>query len=301
MQAVRRSPRWKWKKNCSSLYLLMQENISARYAQMIFDELEKYGFASCRRIYGNWSKENGWKENILLEYSVTPIQQFSYTTGKNSTDMAMVIDAMDLLYQNKVDGFCLVTSDSDFTRLAMRLREKKSLCLHGGIQDTTGSDQSLQQIHSSGSHREARGAGISEDSAENSVTSIETVVSAITGMLNEGGGEELELSLVGQRLSDKFPDFDVRNYGYSKLSVFLTEEIPMLRVHRENGHYRVGKSEEISREQIEREVISIIKENGGTVDNLAMINEELKTRYSGFDQKGYGYSRISGFLRSIRG
>lgn len=142
---------------------------------------------------------------------------------------------------------------------------------------------------------------MSEDSAENSVTSIETVVSAITGMMNEGGGEELELSLVGQRLSDKFPDFDVRNYGYSKLSVFLTEEIPMLRVHRENGHYRVGKSEEISREQIEREVISIIKENGGTVDNLAMINEELKTRYSGFDQKDYGYSRISGFLRSIRG
>ena len=106
---------------------------------------------------------------------------------------------------------------------------------------------------------------------------------------------------MGQRLSDKFPDFDVRNYGYSKLSVFLTEEIPMLRVHRENGHYRVGKSEEISREQIEREVISIIKENGGTVDNLAMINEELKNRYSGFDQKDYGYSRISGFLRSIRG
>ena len=109
--------------------LIDAENISARYAQMIFDELEKYGFASCRRIYGNWSKENGWKENILLEYSVTPIQQFSYTTGKNSTDMAMVIDAMDLLYQNKVDGFCLVTSDIDFTRLAMRLREEKKFVL----------------------------------------------------------------------------------------------------------------------------------------------------------------------------
>ena len=282
--------------------LIDAENISARYAQMIFDELEKYGFASCRRIYGNWSKENGWKENILLEYSVTPIQQFSYTTGKNSTDMAMVIDAMDLLYQNKVDGFCLVTSDSDFTRLAMRLREEKKFVLGMGESKTplalTRACNKFVHLDLIG---EARGAGMSEDSAENSVTSIETVVSAITGMLNEGGGEELELSLVGQRLSDKFPDFDVRNYGYSKLSVFLTEEIPMLRVHRENGHYRVGKSEEISREQIEREVISLIKENGGTVDNLAMINEELKTRYSGFDQKDYGYSRISGFLRSIRG
>lgn len=108
--------------------LIDAENISSKYAQIIFDELEKYGFASCRRIYGNWSKENGWKEGTLLEHSITPIQQFSYTSGKNSTDMAMVIDAMDLLYQNKVDGFCLVTSDSDFTRLAMRLREEKNMC-----------------------------------------------------------------------------------------------------------------------------------------------------------------------------
>lgn len=116
--------------------LIDAENVSARYVQVIFDELEKYGFASCRRIYGNWSKESGWKENILLEYSVTPIQQFSYTSGKNSTDMAMVIDAMDLLYQNKVDGFCLVTSDSDFTRLAMRLREEKKYVLGMGESKT---------------------------------------------------------------------------------------------------------------------------------------------------------------------
>ena len=175
--------------------LIDAENISARYAQMIFDELEKYGFASCRRIYGNWSKENGWKENILLEYSVTPIQQFSYTTGKNSTDMAMVIDAMDLLYQNKVDGFCLVTSDSDFTRLAMRLREEKKFVLGMGESKTplalTRACNKFVHLDLIG---EARGAGMSEDSAENSVTSIETVVNAITGMLNEGGGEELELS-----------------------------------------------------------------------------------------------------------
>lgn len=107
--------------------LIDAENVSAKYAAVIFDELEKYGYASCRRIYGNWSKENGWKEEILLAYSIIPIQQFSYTAGKNSTDIAIVIDAMDLLYQRKVDGFCLVTSDSDFTRLAMRLREEKNM------------------------------------------------------------------------------------------------------------------------------------------------------------------------------
>ncbi len=90
--------------------LIDSDNISARYASSIFNEIENYGYASFRRIYGNWSnKANGWKEEILLENSITPVQQFAYTTGKNATDMAMVIDAMDILYSGKVDGFCLVT------------------------------------------------------------------------------------------------------------------------------------------------------------------------------------------------
>ena len=109
--------------------LIDAENVSARYVQVIFDELEKYGFASCRRIYGNWSKESGWKENILLEYSVTPIQQFSYTSGKNSTDMAMVIDAMDLLYQNKVDGFCLVPVTATLLDWPCGSGRRRSMCL----------------------------------------------------------------------------------------------------------------------------------------------------------------------------
>ena len=106
--------------------LIDSENVSSRYASIIFNEIETYGFATYRRIYGNWTKNNGWSENILLENSITPIQQFNYTSGKNSSDMTMVIDAMDILYSGNVDGFCLVTSDSDFTRLAMRLREANS-------------------------------------------------------------------------------------------------------------------------------------------------------------------------------
>lgn len=114
--------------------LIDSDNISPKYAGVIFNELNEYGQATYRRIYGNWSKGNGWNEKILLENSIMPIQQFSYTTGKNSTDMAMVIDAMDILYSGKVDGFCLVTSDSDFTRLAMRLREEKNACdWYGGF------------------------------------------------------------------------------------------------------------------------------------------------------------------------
>ena len=131
--------------------LIDSDNISAKYAASIFNEIENYGYASFRRIYGNWSgKSNGWKEQVLLENSITPVQQFSYTTGKNSTDMAMVIDAMDILYSGKVDGFCLVTSDSDFTRLAMRLREENMYVIGMGASIFTGENDIAQILMKAG-------------------------------------------------------------------------------------------------------------------------------------------------------
>ena len=290
--------------------LIDAENISSKYAQIIFDELEKYGFASCRRIYGNWSKENGWKEGTLLEHSITPIQQFSYTSGKNSTDMAMVIDAMDLLYQNKVDGFCLVTSDSDFTRLAMRLREEKKYVLGMGESKTplalTRACNRFIHLNLIGESNkedstEAAVHAYQEDNGMDNVTSIETIENAILQLFSETGEDTLDLGFVGQRLSMRFPDFDVRNYGYSKLSVFLSEEMPHFRIARSNNHYGIRKGQAVEREKIENEIIGIIRRNGGVVDNLAVINDELKNKYNGFDLKDYGYSRISGFLRSIRG
>lgn len=104
--------------------LIDADNISNKYIKFILDEISNEGVATYKRIYGDWTKTAfaAWK-NVLLEYSITPIQQYGYTTGKNATDAAMIIDAMDILYSGNVDGFCLVTSDSDFTRLASRLRE----------------------------------------------------------------------------------------------------------------------------------------------------------------------------------
>ena len=97
--------------------LIDSENVSAKYIESIFDELSRLGSITVRKIYGDWSKNNnGWDKDCLLSYSIQPVQQFSYTAGKNSTDSAMIIDAMDLLYTSNIDGFCLVTSDSDFTQ-----------------------------------------------------------------------------------------------------------------------------------------------------------------------------------------
>ena len=104
--------------------LIDADNVSAKYIKPILDELSKYGNVTYKRIYGDWTStyNSSWKE-VLLQNSITPIQQFSYTHGKNATDSAMIIDAMDMLYTSELEGFCLVSSDSDFTKLASRLRE----------------------------------------------------------------------------------------------------------------------------------------------------------------------------------
>lgn len=289
--------------------LIDSDNVSAKYASVIFDELDKYGYASCRRIYGNWSKGSDWTERKLLDYSIMPIQQFDYTTGKNATDMAMVIDAMDLLYKDKVDGFCLVTSDSDFTRLAMRLREERKYVLGMGESKTP---QALKKacnkfvLLNLVGETEKELAGTADLSAQSmdmdNVTSIEEVEKTIHMMFLEEGTPILDLGYVGNRLAEKFTDFDARNYGYSKLSVFLNEEMKHCRVRKNNNHYCLEQEDvQVSRQEIEEEIIAMIQKNGGMIDNLSIIHEELKRKHHNFDVGNYGYKAMSKFLRSIKG
>ena len=138
--------------------LIDADNISEKYAASIFDEIADYGYASYRRIYGNWAKGNGWKEDTLLENSINPIQQFNYTTGKNATDMAMVIDAMDILYSGK--GGRLLPGDQrqrfyqagDAAARGADVRDRD-----GRVQNPAGPDQGLQQVHPP--RPDLRGAG----------------------------------------------------------------------------------------------------------------------------------------------
>lgn len=117
--------------------LIDADNVSPKYIKYILDEVSDVGIATYKRIYGDWTdnEKRSWK-NVLLDWSVNPIQQYSYTTGKNATDSAMIIDAMDILYSGNVDGFCLVSSDSDFTKLAQRLREAGMFVMGIGEQKT---------------------------------------------------------------------------------------------------------------------------------------------------------------------
>ncbi len=292
--------------------LIDADNISSKYAVTIFEELEKYGLTSYRRIYGNWSRANGWSEGLLLEHSIMPVQQFSYTTGKNATDMAMVIDAMDILYKNKVQGFCLVTSDSDFTRLAMRLREENMFVLGMGESKTPlaltracnkfihlnlVAEQNMEEKQSKAN--EYSGSQDVVSSEEQNVTSIAEVRQVILALINENGGRQVDLAQLGNRLNDKFTDFDVRNYGYSKLSTMLGQEFPDLHVKKISNQYYVERCSTLTKEELEQEICRMIEKNGGMVENLASLNDELHKKYKQLDFKQFGFSRISSFLRSL--
>lgn len=284
--------------------LIDADNISSKYAATIFEELEKYGLSSYRRIYGNWSKGNGWNEGMLLEYSIMPVQQFSYTTGKNATDMAMVIDAMDILYKNKVQGFCLVTSDSDFTRLAMRLREENMFVLGMGESKTpvalTRACNRFIHLNLVDEQNKSVEEGMTQEADEQNVTPISEVRKAVLALINENGGK-VNLSRIGSRLNDKFSDFDVRNYGYTKLSTLIGQELPEVNMNMKKGanQYYVENRPSLTKAQLEQEICEMIKRNGGTIENLSILNDELHKKHKQLDFKQFGYSRISSFLRSM--
>lgn len=285
--------------------LIDADNISSRYAATIFEELEKFGFSTYRRIYGNWSKGNGWNEGMLLEYSIMPVQQFSYTTGKNATDMAMVIDAMDILFKNKVQGFCLVTSDSDFTRLAMRLREENMFVLGMGESKTPmalkRACNKFIHLNLVAEQNKATNAEPEEmEPEEQNVTPISEVRQAILSVINENEGKQVDLARVGNRLNDKFSDFDSRNYGYSKLSTMVNQEMPELHVFKKNHLYYVERCSSLTKEELEREICLMIEKSGGVVENLSTLNDELHKKYKQLDFKQFGFSRISSFLRSMK-
>lgn len=297
--------------------LIDSENVSSRYASIIFNEMETYGFATYRRIYGNWSRNNGWNENILLENSITPIQQFDYTAGKNSSDMTMVIDAMDILYSGNVDGFCLVTSDSDFTRLAMRLREANMYVIGMGESKTPVSLTKAcnKFIHlnliyeqpSSLASAESTSADLHDDltsersTKASAVTNISDIEEAIIAIVNdnENKGKPTYMGEIGSRLNSKFTDFDVRNYGYTKLLTFIRDKCSKLEISKENSSYYVNVRELDNVAEMQKEITAMIQKNGGTIDNLSVIFDQLKKKHPSFDLKDYGYSRLSSFLRSM--
>ena len=236
--------------------LIDADNVPYSNVKGMMEEIAKYGTPTTKRIYADWTKPNanGWK-SVLLEHAITPIQQYSYTVGKNSSDSAMIIDAMDLLYSDKVDGFCIVSSDSDFTRLAIRLRESGMKVIGIGEKKTPNSfivacdrfiyievlDGAIKKtrVIANGRSKSPKStvAPVAEskkpaekEANPNKIDSqtIELIEDTLDAIGDEDGWAFL--GDVGNLIVKKKPEFDPRNYGFSKLTPMLKSLTDILEI-----------------------------------------------------------------------
>jgi uncharacterized LabA/DUF88 family protein len=236
--------------------LIDADNVPYSNIKGVLEEMAKYGTPIVKRIYADWTKPtvSGWK-NVLLENAITPVQQYSYTSGKNATDSAMIIDAMDILYSNRMDGFCLVSSDSDFTKLATRLREAGMKVFGFGEKKTptafiAACDKFIYiEILSIPAKREEPKPPVRSSARNNvppkapappaiSISKVDKeLVKLITDSINDIADENgwAFLGELGNFLLKKQPNFDPRNYGFSKL-VSLIKNIGQYQIdERESG------------------------------------------------------------------
>lgn len=334
--------------------LIDADNISSKYIATILSELSKYGKITIRRMYGDWSQERlrSWL-NCSSSYSLTPVMQPNNTPGKNASDIGLIIDAMDTLYSNSVDGFCIVSSDGDFNKLATRLRESGKFVIGMGERKTPESfrvscerfifldvisDSNDEEETSSYSKTKNRtkkrtsvrrktlpspttiepepqpsysdtsideflpGDAVMEESTdssqENSITSVEEIEEAIVKMItdNAADGRETGLGEVGSRLVKLFPDFDIRNYHYSKLSEFL-KDLPSLTVtSRDNG---VWISQKITADsEIEKQILEIFRRHNTDDLNISTLKQELSEMNPNLDATIHksGVTRFSVYL-----
>lgn len=219
--------------------LIDADNAQPSVIENLLAEIAKYGVANVKRIYGDWTSPQlkGWKE-VLLNFSIQPIQQFGYTKGKNATDSALIIDAMDLLYSEEFDGFCLISSDSDFTKLAARIRES-GLSVYGFGEKKTpepfvaACDKFIftevlrDEEEESGSSKKMTALELKQDTKL-----VSLFRSAIKASSDDSGWAHL--APVGSHIAKQSPEFDPRNYGYYKLGelikamqLFEVEERPV--------------------------------------------------------------------------
>lgn len=257
------------RKDLNLAVLIDGDNIPSAYVKEMMEEIAKYGNPTIKRIYGDWTKPhlNKWKK-ILLENAITPIQSYSYTVGKNATDSAMIIDAMDILYAQKVTGFCIVSSDSDFTRLATRLREAAMMVIGIGEKKTpnpfiVACDKFIyleilkNQVEAAAAEEEEEEAAkkstiAGKDTTRRTITKrkkpkyekvtpkvIRLIATSISDVADEDGWAFL--GEVGNLVQKKQPNFDARIYGFDKLTPLIdaTGRFEIERRENQRGRFKL--------------------------------------------------------------
>ena len=331
--------------------LIDADNISKRYLSTILDEIPRHGVATYRRIYGDFTDPQmaSWREK-LLDNSIMPVQQFSNIkhrkhgerAGKNATDSALIIDAMDILYGGEVDGFVIVSSDSDFTRLATRLRESNMTVVGMGENHTAVSFRhactkfvNLEALYNlerlggaagdagpgedgSGSGG-AGGAGAGDGSDSGSgdgsdggsdadtddvvtTVTLADVASVVRGVIrdNDNKGRLTPLADVGNSLSDKFPDFDLRTFGYSRLSTLIGELEAFSLIRNDTSYYVTLLDTSATTKSVADFLLKAVANAGGQT-SIGALATQVYDEYDGFNIKDTGYSQFYKFVNSIDG
>ena len=214
-------------KNIKLAVLIDADNAQPSIVEGLLSEIAKYGTANVKRIYGDWTLPGlkGWKE-VLLQHSIQPIQQFGYTSGKNATDSALIIDAMDLLYSSKFDGFCIVSSDSDFTKLASRIRETGLMVYGFGEKKTPKAFVSacdkfvFTEVLRSKDNSNESIVRKTKSQLTRDTKLVSLLRNAVEASSDDSGWAHL--ALVGSNIAKQAPEFDPRNYGYKKLGELVS-------------------------------------------------------------------------------
>ncbi|MCM1287314.1 MAG: NYN domain-containing protein [Clostridium sp.] len=306
--------------------LIDAENTNAKYIDVIFSEIKKYGNITYQRMYGNF-RNNAlakWDEKAK-EYAIVPIYQQNYTSGKNAADIMLVIDAMDILYRQNVDMFCIVSSDSDFTRLVNRIKEDAIYVVGMGqsmasktfvkacneykfldkIIDEEESDAKDDKMADM-EEPEMKDAKVSDkeenanlEPEKNAITPIEEIKSAINSLVIEAENKGLRANLgsTKSQLQRTFPDFDERNYGYTLFRKFIEDGTKFKTESEGNSMYIVRKNNN----DIEKKVCNFIKEKAKEDIALDMLGNEIHTKFPKFSYKESGYSQLSKFVASVEG
>lgn len=287
--------------------LIDAENTSVRYADAIIRELKKYGVITYQRMYGDFTNPGlaTWNKKAL-NAAIVQIQQPRYSTSKNAADIMLVIDAMDILYQDKIDGFCIVTSDSDFTRLVNRIREEGKIVIGMGKSDASmtfiaacNEYKFLDKIADDDVPEELVKEKADEKKSD-SITPLSEIKAAIDNLIqqSENNGEYANLGSVKSTLQRLYPDFDERNYGYNAMLKFITEATKF-EIVKKGSTILIARSKEDSRDDAEAVVRQYIIDKAKNTIDLGTLGTQLHEKFPDFKYKDYGYSRLSKYLSSI--
>lgn len=288
--------------------LIDAENTSYHYIEDVLKEINEYGTVTYKRMYGNFTDDalKAWND-IAVKHSIVPIHQPRYSSAKNASDIMLVIDAMDILYAGKVEGFCIVSSDSDFTRLVNRLRESGMEVIGMGkgnasktLKAACTTFKNLEILRDNHSGENENDISEEDKSKKAEFTPLNELISYIEDIISkkENAGKDTGLGEIGSQLIKAYSDFDVRNYGYKSLTTFV-EDMNKFEVIKEGNSIYVKKAQsKVSKREIEK---FIHKKIENEPIHLGALGQEVHSQFENFNVKDYGYSKFESFIKSLPG